>query len=100
MGTKIVWSKRAIKTFNLRIAYLEENWTEKEIFNFTGRVNEYLSSLQSQPLMFRTSSRLKHTHIDVIIKQVSLVYRFRPKTETIELIAFIDNRQNPRKQNF
>ena len=50
--------------------------------------------------MFRTSSRLKHTHIDVIIKQVSLVYRFRPKTETIELIAFIDNRQNPRKQNF
>lgn len=100
MGTKIVWTKKAIKTFNQRIAYLEENWTEREIFNFTGRVNEYLNSLQSQPLMFRTSSRLKHTHIGVIIKQVSLVYRFKSKTDTIELIAFIDNRQNPRKQNF
>lgn len=79
MGLEIVWTKRAIKTFNKRIAYLEENWTEKEIFNFTGRVNEYLTSLKTQPEMFRKTSRLKHMHIGVIIKQVSLVYRFKPK---------------------
>jgi hypothetical protein len=47
--------------------------------------------------MFRKSARIKHTHIGVIIKQVSLVYRIKPKTQTIELIAFIDNRQNPKK---
>jgi len=100
MGLEIIWTKRAVKTFGKRIAYLEEHWTEKEIFNFTARVNEYLDTLQNQPLMFRKSERLKYTHIGVIIKQVSLVYRIKPKNNAIVLIAFIDNRQNPKKQNY
>jgi hypothetical protein len=100
MGIEIIWTKKAIQTFGKRIAYLEEHWTEKEIFNFTARVNEYLGSLQSQPLMFRKSPRLKHTHIGVIIKQVSLIYRVKPAKNIIELVAFIDNRQNPKKQNY
>lgn len=97
MGAKIVWTPRAIKTFDKRIAYLEKHWTEREIVKFTSRVNEYLALLQFQPLMYRKSTRLKHTHVGVIIKQVSLVYRIKPKSENIELIAFIDNRQNPKK---
>jgi len=97
MGTKIVWTPRAIKTFDKRIAYLEKHWTEREIHNFTSRVNEYLALLQDHPLMYRKSTRLKHTHIGVIIKQVSLVYRIKPGSDYIELIAFIDNRQNPKK---
>jgi plasmid stabilization system protein ParE len=100
MGVEIIWTKRAIKTFGKRIAYLEEHWTEKEILKFTARVNEYLNSLQDQPLMFRKSARLKHTHVGVIIKQVSLVYRVKPNSYSIELIAFIDNRQNPKRQNY
>ena len=100
MGFEIIWTQKAIKTFSQRISYLQENWTEKEIFNFTERVNEYLVTLKTQPLMFRKSTRLKHTHIGVIIKQVSLIYRIKPKSNTIELIAFIDNRQNPKKQQY
>jgi plasmid stabilization system protein ParE len=100
MGLKIVWTPKAVETFGKRIAYLQEHWTDKEIFNFTKRVNEYLLTLQTQPLIFRKSSKLKHTHIGVLIKQVSIVYRIKPKTQTIELIAFIDNRQNPRRQNY
>ncbi len=100
MGPEIIWTEKAIDTFAKRIAYLEENWTEKEIFNFTSRVNEYLNSLQTQPVMFRKSARLKHTHIGVIIKQVSLIYRVKPSKNCIELIAFIDNRQNPKKQKY
>ncbi|MGF7080478.1 type II toxin-antitoxin system RelE/ParE family toxin [Mucilaginibacter sp. UYCu711] len=100
MGVEIIWTPRALKTFGKRIAYLEEHWTEKEIFNFTARVNEYLETLKTEPLMFRKSTRLKQTHIGVIIKQVSLVYRFKAKNNKIELIAFIDSRQNPKKQDY
>ena len=100
MGPEIVWTKKVVLTFGQRIEYLEKNWTENEIFNFTGRVNEYLITLRTQPLMFRKSTKLKHTHIGVIIKQVSLVYRIKPKSNCIELIAFIDNRQNPTQQKF
>jgi hypothetical protein len=73
MGFEIVWSNKAIQTFGDRIAYLEEHWTEKEILKFTQRVNNYLDGLKTQPLMFRKSIKLKHTHIGIIIKQVSLV---------------------------
>jgi hypothetical protein len=100
MGFDIAWTHRAIQTFGKRIAYLEEHWTEKEIFNFTNRVNEYLLTLQTQPLIFRKSTHLKHTHIGVIIKQVSLIYRVKPRSNRIELIAFIDNRRNPKRQNY
>ncbi len=100
MGPEIVWTQKAINTFGQRIKYLQDNWAEKEIFNFTERVNEYLTTLKTQPLMFRQSTSLKNTHIGVIIKQVSLVYRIKPKSNRIELIAFIDNRQNPKKQKY
>jgi len=50
--------------------------------------------------MFRASKKKKYTHIGLIIKQVSLVYRMKPKSNVIELIAFIDNRQNPKRQNY
>lgn len=95
MGVEIIWTKKAVKTFGDRIAYLKQNWTEKEIFNFTSRVNQYLNTLRNQPQMFRKSYSLKHTHIGVIIKYVSVIYRVKPKSKTIEIIAFIDNRQNP-----
>jgi len=73
MGFETVWTKKAVKTFSNSIAYLEENRTQKEIFNFTARVNEYLESLQNQPLMFRKSIKINDTNICVIIKQVSLI---------------------------
>jgi plasmid stabilization system protein ParE len=100
MGLEVIWTKKAIDTFGKRIAYLEENWTEKEILNFTHRINLFLNSLQNQPLMFRKSTQLKHTHIGVIIKAVSLIYRVKPKSGFIELIAFIDNRQKPTKPRY
>lgn len=94
MGFEIIWTRKAVETFSHRIAYLEENWTSKEVLNFTSRVNRYLLTLRHQPKMFRKSYKLKNTHIGVIIKYVSIIYRIKPQSNTIELIAFIDNRQN------
>jgi hypothetical protein len=100
MGFEIRWTKRAILTFGKRIYYLQEHWTEKEIFNFTERVSEYLDNLKQEPQMFRKSVKIKHTHIGVIIKQVSVVYRVKPRNKVIELIAFIDNRQGPKTNRY
>ena len=93
MGLEIKWTKKAILTFNNRIAYLEQHWTQKEILVFTKRVSDYLLVLSEQPLMHRKSNTLKHVHISVISKKVSIVYRVKPKAGFIELVAFIDNRQ-------
>ena len=98
MGFEIVWTDRALSTFRERIAYLENNFTEKEIFVFTKRVSAFLVTLKEQPLIYRRSLKIRHTHIGLIIKQVSLIYRIKSQKQVIELIAFIDNRQNPTKR--
>lgn len=100
MGFEVRWTQRAILTFGHRIDYLQHHWTEREILNFTTRVSEYLKSLESEPLMFRKSTKLKNTHIGVIIRQVSVVYRVKPKSKVIELVAFLDNRQGPKKNRY
>jgi len=100
MGFEIIWTRNAIETFQERIAYLEEHWTEKEIYAFTKRVNEFLQLLETQPSIFRKSTKKKDTHIGLLLKQVSVVYRFKRKGGKIELIAFIDNRNNPQNQSY
>jgi plasmid stabilization system protein ParE len=97
MNYTITWTSEALETFDDRIKYLKIHWTEKEIVNFKRRVREYLDVLQERPLIAPKSGRFKNVHIGVILKQVSIIYRVKRLTNEIELIAFIDNRQNPQK---
>ncbi|WP_295655099.1 type II toxin-antitoxin system RelE/ParE family toxin [uncultured Mucilaginibacter sp.] len=94
---KIIWSEKAGETLQKRIDYLKIHWTEKEIRQFTKRVFDYLETLANEPLIARPTYKTKNTHIGVIIKQVSVIYRVKPGKNVIELVAFIDNRQNPKK---
>lgn len=89
--------RRALSTFEDRISYLKTHWTEKEIVNFKKRVSEYLRALEEQPLISKKPGKLKNVHMGVILKQVSVIYRVKPSTKQIELISFIDNRQNPKR---
>jgi plasmid stabilization system protein ParE len=97
MSYGIIWTSEALETFGDRIAYLKIHWTEKEIVNFKKRVKEYLDVLQESPFMAQRPGKLKNVHIGVVLKQVSVIYRVKHSTNEIELIAFIDNRQNPKK---
>lgn len=97
MSYTIAWTEEALSTFEDRIAYLKEHWTEREIKNFKNRVNEYLKILETEPLMAKRPGRFKNVHMGLILKQVSLVYRVKPIVKQIELISFIDNRQNPKR---
>jgi len=98
VGFKVVWTNKALDTFAQNIAYLQEKWTEKEVNAFSNKVNDILSAIREQPLMYRKSEKLSNVHIGLIVKQVSLVYRVKPRKKEIELIAFLDNRQDPKKR--
>ena len=98
MGFKIVWTKHALDTFAKNIDYLQQKWTEKEVRDFTSKVNDLLAAIRKQPLMYRKSEKLANVHIGLIVKQVSLVYRVKSRKKEIELIAFLDNRQGPKKR--
>ena len=97
MNYSIIWSPSAYATFEERIYYLQTNWTEKEIANFTTRVKEYLEVLKGEPLIGKRTGKRKNVHTGLIIKEVSLLYRIKPIKKEIELLVFFDNRQNPKK---
>jgi len=77
--------------------YLKIHWTEKEIANFHERVKEYLETLIEKPYIGKKAGRVKNVHIGLIMKQVSLIYRIKVLKKEIELLVFVDNRQDPRK---
>jgi len=97
MNYSITWTPESLSTFEDRITYLEIHWTDKEITNFKNRVKEYLDTLKQEPLIGKKPGKLKNVYMGLIIKQVSLIYRVKPLTNEIELISFIDNRQDPKK---
>ncbi|HEY8927821.1 MAG TPA: hypothetical protein VIM55_01425 [Mucilaginibacter sp.] len=83
-------------TFEDRIAYLNIHWTQKEIDSFTQRALEYLDILKVQPLIGK-KGKIKGVRIGLLMKEVSLIYRVKPIKMEIELLSFVDNRQDPRR---
>jgi plasmid stabilization system protein ParE len=97
MSYTVIWTSEALATFEDRIAYLNIHWTDKEITNFKSRVKEYLNTLSETPFIGKKPGKLKDVYMGLIIRQVSIIYRIKRGSSQIELISFIDNRQNPRK---
>jgi len=91
MSKSIVWSPTARITYFRILEYLDENWTEKELKAFIIRTEEAINHIGTNPLLYQYSKE-SNTHRCVIVKQVSLFYR--NQSSTIELLVFLDNRQD------
>jgi plasmid stabilization system protein ParE len=74
-----------------------ENWAEAESKKFIERFFQYLDTLANEPFIARKTYKTKHTYIGVIIPQISVIYRVKPRSKIIELVTFIDNRQSLKK---
>lgn len=96
MALTIKWTKRSRETFDTVIKYLEENWTEREIKNFIAEANRVIGHITIMPLMFRRSEK-RGIHEAVIVPQCILIYRIKKKE--IQLLAFFDTKQNPKKKS-
>jgi plasmid stabilization system protein ParE len=97
MVREIIWSDKAIITYNNIITYLENNWPDRVTNGFVIKVKRTLQLLSTGKIKFRQSSRRKCFEV-LITKQNLLVYKI--KHDTIELIMFFDTRQHPRKKKF
>lgn len=80
------------------VEFLEQKWSVKVIRNFLLEVNNAIYAIKKQPLMCPYLSEKKEVHKCVIKKKTLLLYKVSPTQ--IELLKFIDTRQNPSKYNF
>ena len=95
-GYNIYWTDFALKELANTIAYLEENWTVKELQNLASEIEAKLLLISQNPFLFQSSEIKKDIRRVVIAKHNSLYYRV--KNNTVEVISFFSNRQNPNKR--
>ena len=100
MVQKITWSPEALKTFLDTISYLKENWTEKEIANFTERVDEKLSVMQHHPRLGSIKNRKLNIHKTIVHKKIILIYKYKPLKKEVILLSFWDTLRDPQKMAY
>jgi len=96
-GYRIFWTDFALEELEKTIEYLKENFSEKELKNLAESIEENLILISKNPNLYQVSEAKKDLRRIVILRYNSLYYRI--KNDTIEIISFFSNRQNPRKKN-
>ena len=94
---KVRWTPTSKITYLKVIAYLDEFWTTRELQNFVDTVENIISQIADEPLMFEASCKKKNIRKGFVTKHNTLYYRIKPRKKEIELLTFWDNRQNPDK---
>lgn len=96
MAKEVRWTFEAVSTFNAVISYLESDWTEKEITDFVNATDKVIEYISIHPEMFRKTNR-KNIREALVTSQNLLIYKINGKY--VDLLAFWDTRQNPRKKS-
>lgn len=97
MAYDIVWSPEARNTYIGVLESINSQWSISEVQAFQTHVNQVLELVRQFPEIYEYSDH-SNAHRCVLSKQVSLFYRVEKEAETIELISFFDNRQDPEKR--
>ncbi|WP_298248412.1 type II toxin-antitoxin system RelE/ParE family toxin [uncultured Christiangramia sp.] len=94
-GYKILWTDHALSELENTIEYLEENWTERELKNFSQELDHTIELISKNPELFQVSKKKKNVRKAVVAKFNNLYYR--QNNDSIEILSLFSNRQNPDK---
>ena len=95
-GFKIVWTEHAISELKETIEYLETNWTERELRNFSAKLDHTIELISKAPELFPSSVEKFGIRKAVVEKYNNLYYRVNNKN--VEIISLFSNRQHPNKK--
>lgn len=95
-GYKILWTDHAVSEVKETIEYLENNWTKKELRNFSAKLDHTIEMILKMPEIFPESFEKKNIRKAVIEKHNTLYYRINKNS--IEIISLFSNRKDPKKK--
>lgn len=72
-GYKILWTDNALKELEKTIAYLEENWTEKELRTLAINLEKTLLLISHNPFAFQ-SSEIKPDIRRAVVLTLNTIY--------------------------
>jgi plasmid stabilization system protein ParE len=94
---KVIWSPRASNDYLSVLEYLQKEWGDTVVQSFVKRVNDILNVIAMNPQIFIASLKRRDIRRCIVTRHISLYYR--QNNEIIELLAFIDNRSDPKNTN-
>jgi len=94
-GYKILWTHNAIAELKSIIQYLQENWTERELKNYSQELDHTIELISKNPELFQVSKKKKNIRRAVIAKYTNLYYRIN--SNSVEILSLFSNRQSPDK---
>jgi len=94
-GYKIEWTDNALSELRNTYKYLEDNWTEKEIRKLSKEIERILNLISNNPSLFPIYDG---TVRKVVIKKLNSLYYQETHDNTIQILSFFSNRQNPNKR--
>jgi plasmid stabilization system protein ParE len=97
MVVKILWTKRAQKSFDNIVSYLENKWSIHSAIKFVRKTNSFIKTLQSQPYIGKPEGSKNDLRGFVLSRYTTVFYRVK-NPETIILLNFFDTRQHPDKK--
>ncbi len=91
---RIVWSEEALINLKGIIEYLEKNWSEKELKKFAKLLDNRLSLISTNPLLFPATNHSTSIRMVLLSKFISIFYQ--PFDGYIRIVSLFDNRRNPK----
>lgn len=97
MDKAVVFSKRSKNRLSKLLIYLEQEWSQKVKNEFIKKLDRCVMQISKLPESCPVSEDFPGLYKCVITKQTTFYYRI--KEMEIQVVAFFDNRQDPKKKN-
>ena len=97
MALKIKWTKRAQKSFDKIVEYLEDEWSINSAIKFVRLTNRFLETLENQPRLGKAEIAKKDLRSFVLSRHTTVFYRIKDDEHLI-ILKFFDTRQHPNKK--
>ena len=97
MALRIVWTPQAEKGLDIVLDYLDENWTNKEIFNLERKINELTERISKYPKICPPSGKHPNLRKGLVDSNNYIIYRILPRKKIIEIINFRGTKQRQLK---
>ncbi len=96
---QVLWTPLAQSSYQEILDFVFEQWSIDVVTQLDDEVQKLLARLEKHQNICPPINENKNIRKCVVSKQTSLFYRIHENTQTIELIAFVDNRANHQFKN-
>lgn len=95
-GFKIQWTDHALSELSVTVKYLEKNWSERELIQFSNVVDNTIEIISRHPEIYPVSNKKKKIRKAVVDKNNTIYYRII--NDSIQILSVFGTKQDPAKR--